>query len=49
MPLPKPDKGETRYEFMHRCINAEVSKEEFPDVDQRLAVCSAIWKEETGQ
>jgi len=49
MPLPKPNKGENRYQFMHRCINAVVTKRDFPDADQRVAVCSAIWKEETGQ
>jgi len=47
MPLPKPNKGENRYQFMNRCINAVVTKRDFPDPDQRVAVCSAIWKEET--
>ena len=49
MPLLKPEKSENRYQFMHRCINHVITKREFPDADQRVAVCSAIWKEETGQ
>jgi hypothetical protein len=49
MPLPKPNKGENRYQFMHRCINNVITKRDFPDPEQRVAVCSTIWKEETGQ
>lgn len=39
MPLPKPTDEETREEFIERCMTDEISVEEFPDEDQRLAVC----------
>jgi hypothetical protein len=47
MPLPKPEKSENRYQFMHRCINNVIVKRDFEDPEQRIAVCSNIWKEET--
>lgn len=37
MPLPTPSKGEDRDAFISRCMSA--LKGEFPDQDQRLAVC----------
>lgn len=43
MPLPKPREKETQDEFIGRCMSD--LKEEFPDQDQRLAVCFRQWKE----
>lgn len=43
MPLPKPNAGETQNEFMSRCMESAVMMEDFPDSDQRLAVCSTQW------
>jgi len=49
MPLPKPKRDETRYRFIDRCINDVTIKREYPDPDQRIAVCSTIWKQEITQ
>ena len=43
MPLPKPGDKEEKDEFISRCVSA--LKEEYPDNDQRLAVCFNQWKE----
>src|SRR5690606_18972235 len=45
MPLPKPNDGETRDEFIERCMADETMQEEFPDESQRYAVCLAQWDE----
>jgi hypothetical protein len=37
MPLPNPHSGETRSDFIERCMGSLAG--EFPDADQRLAVC----------
>jgi len=39
MPLPKRYDGEPRAAFVRRCMEDDVMKREFPDSDQRLAVC----------
>jgi hypothetical protein len=39
MPLPKPRKNEDKDVFMKRCMSDDVMKKEFPDKDQRLAIC----------
>ena len=43
MPLPTP-KGESQQEFMARCM--EELKSEFPDREQRVAVCYTQWRGE---
>lgn len=40
MPLPKRKKKESKAEFMQRCMNNEKMKGEFPDTEQRYAVCA---------
>ncbi len=40
MPLPMRRHGERRKDFVRRCMEDEVMKREFPDADQRLAVCN---------
>jgi hypothetical protein len=44
MPLPKPKKEEKENEFMNRCMGDETMKKEFPDNEQRTAVCYQQWK-----
>ena len=44
MPLPSKNKGETKEQFMDRCLSDEVSKNEFTDIKQRIAVCLSQWK-----
>jgi hypothetical protein len=39
MPLPQRHDGEPRDAFVQRCMEDEVMKREFPDAEQRLAVC----------
>ena len=39
MPLPSPSPGESQDEFISRCMSDNKAIEEFPDNDQRLAVC----------
>ena len=41
MPLPKPSLGEDRDEFVGRCMGDDKLIQEFPDSDQRVAVCNA--------
>lgn len=45
MPLPKPNTGETKDSFISRCMEDETIRSEYPDTDQRYAVCSAQFKE----
>lgn len=40
MPIPAPVAEESDKEFLTRCMDDDVMKEEFPESDQRLAVCS---------
>jgi len=44
MPLPKPKQNETRKDFMQRCMNNSVMITEYKDANQRIAVCSSIFK-----
>lgn len=44
MPLVKPKDKEKREDFMSRCMRDQVSTSEYPNPDQRLAVCSSQFK-----
>lgn len=41
MPLPNPEQGESREDFISRCASDEKMNEEYPDNEQRVAVCEA--------
>ena len=41
MPLPKPNKTESQDEFVSRCMSDDVMVSEYPDEEQRLAICTA--------
>jgi ATP-dependent Clp protease protease subunit len=43
MPLPKPTTDEEKDDFVSRCMSDDVMKEEYPDTDQRMAVCQSQW------
>jgi hypothetical protein len=43
MPLPTPKTNESKKDFMSRCMGSSVMGTEFPDEDQRVAVCSTQW------
>lgn len=45
MPQPKPRKTEDKDEFIERCMEDSVMKDEYPDRKQRLAVCYDLWKD----
>jgi polyphosphate kinase 2 (PPK2 family) len=44
MPLPKPTPSEKRKDFIQRCMSDSKTAQEFPNSDQRLAVCSTQFK-----
>lgn len=46
MPLPTPNEDEGHDEFMDRCMGNDTMVEEYPDDDQRYAVCQAQWDKE---
>lgn len=39
MPLPSPNKNESRDKFVSRCMGNPQAKKDFPDQKQRTAVC----------
>ena len=45
MPIPKPNPNEEKKEFVMRCMSDDTMNKEFPDTDQRLAVCSTTYEE----
>ena len=45
MPLPEPEGGESQGDFMGRCMSAVA--DEFPDQQQRLAVCFRQFRSKT--
>lgn len=44
MPLPEPNKGETKDDFISRCMKNPTMKSEYPDEKQRLAVANSQWE-----
>lgn len=44
MPLIKPKKDEDKNTFIQRCMSNDTMKDEYPDNDQRLAVCYSQWE-----
>ncbi len=43
MPLPKPNGDESQEDFMGRCMANDVMNSEYPDRDQRYAVCNSLF------
>lgn len=41
MPLPTPTSDESKNEFVARCMSDAKTQSEFPDSQQRIAVCIA--------
>lgn len=46
MPIPKPNTGESETDFMSRCMDDDKMRGEFPDKDQRVAVCMTSFRGE---
>ncbi len=47
--MPKPRKGENKDDFISRCMSSEEAKNDFPDQDQRLAVCNSFWDQRNNE
>lgn len=47
MPIPKPKKNEKRNDFIQRCMIDPVMLKEFKNADQRLAICSKVYRDGT--
>ena len=47
MPLPVPEKGESRQDFVSRCIETLTTydADKFPSREQRAAICYSQWGE----
>ncbi len=45
MPLPTPRPEEQQSDFVSRCMGNDEMIREFPDLDQRRAVCQNQWEE----
>ena len=39
MPIPKPEKNEDKQKFVARCMGNETMKKDYPNTNQRIAVC----------
>ena len=49
MPLPMPNSGESRNDFVSRCMSNPTMKQDFSDNNQRLAVCFRQFKKSTSK
>lgn len=45
MPIPKPNSGESEDEFMGRCMDSDTMQAEYPESDQRVAVCLSSFRD----
>jgi hypothetical protein len=43
MPLPDEQKGESKKDFLERCMGNSTTNKDFPENKQRYAVCNNIW------
>ena len=43
--MPDPSANESRSDFIARCMNDALMKDEFPRLDQRMAVCQMQWQQ----
>jgi len=43
MPLPTPNDGESKKDFLDRCMANPTMNDDFPDNAQRFAVCNSQW------
>lgn len=46
MPLPTPNDDESHDDFISRCMADSTANEEFPDENQRVAVCEKQWSKD---
>lgn len=43
--MPKPSSGETRKAFIDRCMADPKARADYPENDQRFAVCTSFWED----
>jgi HK97 family phage prohead protease len=43
--MPKPQDGESRDDFIERCMGDQEAVDDFPDHSQRFAVCNSLWNQ----
>ena len=46
MPIPTPRPQETKNEYLSRCMGDNTMVNEYPQNDQRYAICQLKWMEE---
>lgn len=44
--MPNPQKGETRKEYLDRCMGDKEMRKKYPGNDQRYLLCNKFWREE---
>ena len=49
MPIPTPNDGESEDDFIGRCMGNETMVDDYPDPDQRAAVCYSQFRERAAQ
>lgn len=49
MPIPKPNKDEKSKDFVARCMGNETMKKDYPDNNQRVAICLGQTKEKNSK
>ena len=47
MPIPSPEKNENKQKFLSRCMSNETMKKEYPDSQQRIAICLGQTRQKT--
>lgn len=45
MPLPKPEKDESKKDFLNRCMANKVTNDDYPNRSQRFAVCNSVYEQ----
>lgn len=45
MPIPMPDKGEKKDDFVSRCMGDNIMNKDYPDQKQRSGICYSQWNE----
>ena len=46
MPIPTPNSSESKDEFIQRCMGDDKMTSEYPDEEQRFAICSTSYLED---
>jgi HK97 family phage prohead protease len=47
--MPTPRDGESRDDFLDRCMSDNEAVNDFPDTDQRFAFCNSVWEQNKEQ